>query len=335
MKRYILLALSVVLALTLLCSCSNVNIKDVSVIATVNGEDIPKAEYDYFLLFAKQSILATASAAQDNEEFWTTTEIDGKKAEDLAKETALEDAISYTLLAQEASKQGISADAEAAKEQISSALSSEYSQMLITQYGLTEEGVSGVLKKLYLESALLQKLEAEGTIDVSEENLKSIYENNFRTIKHILISFTDSETGETVYTDAEALDLANKTITRINSGESFDSVMNEVSTDPGLETSPNGYTFTNNGTMVAPFEQKAFELEIDEISAPVATPYGYHILKREPLISFEDFLAENNNDISVISIILEEEYVSKCVEGLKANSKIERNENNYKKVSLY
>ena len=333
MKKFILTALSILLVLALFCSCSLMNIKDVSVVATVNGEGIPTVEYDYFLLFAKQSILATASAAQDTEEFWTTTEIDGKKAEDLAKETALEDAITYTLIAQKARELGISADTSEAKQQISTALSSDYSQMLIQQYGLEEEGVSGVLEKLYLESMLIQKFESEGTIDVSEENIKKVYDDNFRTIKHILISFTDDTTGETLYTDAEALDLANKTIDRINSGESFDVVMNEVSTDPGLETAPNGYTFTNNGTMVAPFEESAFSLEIGEISKPVATSYGYHILKREPLIAYEDFI--NENDPSSVAFIIEDEYMAKFTEEIKTNAKIERNDDIYNKVSVY
>ena len=333
MKKLILSALSIILVLALFCSCSLFNIKDVSVIATVNGEEIPSIEYDYFLLFAKQSILATVNGATDTKDFWATTEIDGKKAEDLAKETALEDLITYTLIGQKARELGLSIDTPEAKEQISTAVSSDYTQMLINQYGLDKEGVSRVLEKILLESFLIEKLEKEGTIDVSEENIKKVYDDNFRTIKHILISYTDPTTGETVLTEQEALELANKTIARINSGENFDAVMNEVSTDPGLETAPNGYTFTNNGTMVAPFEETAFSMEIGEISEPVATPYGYHILKREPLISYDNFIAEN--DPASINRIIEGEYITNLTTELKGTATIERNDSVYNKVSLY
>ena len=331
MKK-IISTLSLLLVCIMLCSCSAFQVKNISVIASVNGEDISLEEYNYFLLFAKQSILAGANATEDSKEFWTTTDIDGKNAAALAKENALDEAVKYTLIAQKAKAMGISADTSEAKEQISAALSN--ADAFVQQYGLSREIMSTILEKFYLESMLLQKEAENGVLDGSEENLKKTYEENFRTIKHILFSLTDPETGEERFDQVQAYDLAKNAIDMINSGEySFDEIMNRYSMDPGLSSSPNGYTFTNNGTMVAPFEEAAFELEIGEISQPVVTSYGCHVLKREALLSYEEYL--ELNDITTISSIIEEAYLSELVAELKSKAAIERNDKVFGKVALY
>lgn len=331
MKKLLLSCLALLLILSLLCSCTAFKITDVSVVATANGEDILTEEFDYFLLFAKQSILANAGATADSKEFWETTEIDGKNAGDLAKENALNDAINYTLIAQKARAMGISTDTPEAREQISSALSS--AKEFSAQYGISEDALKSVINKLYLESQLIRVMEEKGEIDVSEENLKNVYEKNFRTIKHILYSLTDPETNSQFYTEEEAYQMAVHAIDLINSGENFDDIMKSSSMDPGLANSPDGYTFTNNGTMVAPFETAAFKLEIGQISEPVPTSYGCHVLKREPLVDFEVF--SQTQDVNTLYAMIEEDYIENLVSELKAQSTIEKNEKSFNKISLY
>ncbi len=332
MKKIILSTLSLLLVFILFCSCSAIQVKNISVIATVNGEDILLEEYNYYLLFAKESILAGAGATEDSKEFWTTTDIDGKNAADLAKENALDEAVKYTLIAQKAKAMGLSADTPEAKEQINAALAN--ADVFTEQYGLSKETLTIILEKFYLESALLQKQAESGDLDLSEETLKKTYEENFRTIKHILFSTTDAETDEQIYDEAQVYEMATTAIDMINSGESdFDTLMNNVSMDPGLASAPNGYTFTNNGTMVATFENAAFALEIGEISQPVPSSYGYHILKRESLLPYEEYIT--SNDITSISSIIEEAYLTGVVNELKAESTIERNDKVYDKVELY
>lgn len=323
--------LSLLLVCILLCSCGAFQVKNVSVIASVNGEDILEEEFNYFLLVAQQTILANAGESALAEDFWTTTEIDGKTAGELAKENALDEAIKYTLISQKAKALGLSAETGEATEQISAALSS--AQTLIDQYGLSKDAIKSVLQKLYLESMMLQKFADDGEIDISEENLRKTYEENFRTVKHILISLTDPNDGSEMYTSEEAYQMAVFAKDQLDNGEDFDELMNSVSMDPGLTQAPDGYTFANNGTMVASFETAAFSIEIGEISDIVPSSYGYHILKREPLISYEKFL--ETNDVSSISAIIELSYEDNLVNELKSQSTIERNEKVYEKVSLY
>lgn len=82
--------------------------------------------------------------------------------------------------------------------------------------------------------------------------------------KHILV---DDE--------AVANDIYNKAV----SGQDFDALVNEFNIDPGMKQNPDGYVFTY-GQMAEPFEKAAFALNYGEISKPVKTDFGYHIIKR-------------------------------------------------------
>ncbi len=332
MRKTLFKILSFCLAVALLTSCSAFTVKDVSSVATVNGEEILTEEFEYYLLIAKQNILTSAGAAEDSKEFWETTDIGGKNAADLAKETALDDAITTTLIAQKARELGISADTSEAKKQISSVLAS--ADDIISTYGITESGLRSSLEKYYLSANLMQQLAEDGKLDISEEALRKTYEENFRTIKHILFSMTDPQTNETLYTLEETEKMALYAKDQITkNGADFDELMNSSSMDPGLQTNPGGYTFTNDGSMVPQFETAAFELEIGEISDVVLTSYGSHILKREPLLSYDEYVSLNGN--SSISMILERAYEQELSAEYKASSKIERNDKVYNSLKLY
>jgi parvulin-like peptidyl-prolyl isomerase len=73
----------------------------------------------------------------------------------------------------------------------------------------------------------------------------------------------------------EAQDL----IKKLADGESFEELAQKFSKCPsgkqGGDLGPFG-----KGQMVAPFEEAAFALEPGEISQPVQTQFGYHLIKR-------------------------------------------------------
>lgn len=93
--------------------------------------------------------------------------------------------------------------------------------------------------------------------------------------------------------------LANEIYEKAVAGENFDALIETYNIDPGMKQNPDGYVFTK-GQMVEPFEKAAFELGYGEISKPVKTDFGYHIIKR----SDDDSKAETEIALGEIANIL-------------------------------
>jgi peptidyl-prolyl cis-trans isomerase C len=78
-----------------------------------------------------------------------------------------------------------------------------------------------------------------------------------------------------VENEHEALDLQKKLI----DGESFESLAKQFSKCPSGKQGGSLGNF-GKGQMVEPFETAAFALNAGEVSGPVRTQFGYHLIKR-------------------------------------------------------
>lgn len=67
---------------------------------------------------------------------------------------------------------------------------------------------------------------------------------------------------------------------RLRKGESFDKLAKDLSIDRGSGKRGGDLGFFGRGVMVKPFEVASFNLEKNQISEPVKTEFGYHIIKR-------------------------------------------------------
>ena len=92
-------------------------------------------------------------------------------------------------------------------------------------------------------------------------------------------------------------ELANEVIGKLKAGEGFEDLALEYSNDGSKEMGGN-LGFFGRGQMVAPFEDSAFSLAIGEISEPVESEFGFHVIKvNEKIEEKESSLEDNKEDI--------------------------------------
>ena len=93
-------------------------------------------------------------------------------------------------------------------------------------------------------------------------------------VSHILIS---SETRPEEEALARALEVRQRLL---DDPASFDALVEEYSEDPGKASNGGRYPRVERGQMVKPFEEMAFSMQTPgEISEPVKTTYGYHVIR--------------------------------------------------------
>lgn len=103
--------------------------------------------------------------------------------------------------------------------------------------------------------------------------------------QHILIRAQGSplplKPGEKDLTDAEALAKAQDLKKKIDAGADFAKLAQDESDDTQTAQKGGDLGFFHHGQMVPTFEQAAFALNVGQVSDPVKTPFGYHIIKVE------------------------------------------------------
>jgi|TARA_Y100000780_G_scaffold117960_1_gene106220 foldase protein PrsA len=75
---------------------------------------------------------------------------------------------------------------------------------------------------------------------------------------------------------SEAIEILDK----IKNGEKFGKMARQFSTDSGSAKRDGSLGYFGRGKMVKEFENAAFTLQAGQISEPIKTQYGYHIIKR-------------------------------------------------------
>jgi peptidyl-prolyl cis-trans isomerase SurA len=111
-----------------------------------------------------------------------------------------------------------------------------------------------------------------------EELLKKAYQRTLSEINawHILISLPQDPSPEDTL---QAWDKAMDVRERILKGELFEQVARGASDDQSVKMNGGNLGYFTAFQMIMPFEDAAYSLKKGEVSNPVRTPYGYHIIK--------------------------------------------------------
>ena len=266
MKRSLALAAAALAAVTLVAAgCGGSDEVPTNAVAVVDGSSITRASLDDLLTRAKLSYAAQKRSFP--------------KAGTSEYQTLQTQAVAYLVqrqeYASEAEKLGIHVkDTQIAKKvdqvrkQYFSDNQAKFVQGLKAQ-GYTEATLREEIRSQLLTEGIYDKVTAAAK--VTDADVKSYYAKNkanysvpeSRAVRHILVK-----------TKAEA----DRIRAELVSGGDFAALAKANSLDPGSKDQ-GGKLTVSKGQTVPPFDKAAFSLETNEVSQPVKTQFGYHIIQ--------------------------------------------------------
>lgn len=167
------------------------------------------------------------------------------------------------ILAQEARSRGLQSNPEVASQ-------------LKTQ---EDSLLANVMYQQLIQSATPSEAELKATYEARKAQLEQV------KARHILVRFQGSRVAlrkdQKELTDAEALAKAQALRERIVKGEDFAAVAKAESDDTATGAKGGDLGTMSRGRMIPEFEKAVFDLKPGEISEPVKTPFGYHIVQMQ------------------------------------------------------
>src|SRR5690625_4941029 len=202
---------------------------------------------------AESEVIAETSAGTiTKDEFY-------QELKDRYGDIVLEEMITFDVLSENytVDEEEIDQEVETAKEQLG-----EQFDMFQQHKRINDEEA----KRKMMQLNLMQEAVASEDIDITDEQLREAYERQSYEIEaqHILV-----EEEQTAWEVKEKIDAV----------EDFDELARDYSTDSSNADDGGWLGYFSAGSMVAEFEDAAFVMEAGDISDPVETSYGYHIIK--------------------------------------------------------
>ncbi len=139
------------------------------------------------------------------------------------------------------------------------------------------DGVSryenSLIQKRYYERMVIDRIVSASDI---EEFL--VNQRLEMTASHILISYRDVN-PRVQRSKEEALSLAQQISGQLNDGADLAKLADSLSDDPTVKHNQGNLGSFSWGQMVEPFQNAVWSLTVGEISKPVETRYGYHVIR--------------------------------------------------------
>lgn len=278
------------------------------IVATIDGRDVTWDEYFYWL--------SSGAASVENYMLQMAFYGDGASWEDPWGDDPDEDFFDYVIYSAEenikpfaviegiAKEYGVELD-EAGQQNLADQLAQhrveavgeegtdeEYAEYLRTVEHMRYETLETLMRDSALYQAGFTAIYGENGAKVTDEDAMAwLEESGTMRANHILRLTMDMDTGEALDEDAAAQKEAEAAaiaaqLQAIEDPEELLARLAELKEqwdeDSGKEANPDGYVF-GEGEMVEPFETATKNLRDYQVSDPVKTEFGYHVIVRLPL----------------------------------------------------
>jgi parvulin-like peptidyl-prolyl isomerase len=262
---YLFLTFAVVLALAGCGGSSDTASLQADDVAVAGGTPVTKEQFQSLMARAQKSYVANKRAFPKP----------GSTEYEQLKGQAVVFLIQRAELSQEADDLGIDisdskvdAKIEQLKKQYYGGSEQRYLSAL-KQQGLTEDQAKDEIRVQLVSEALYNKITKD--VKVTDSEIKSYYDTHksqyqqpqSRDVRHILV---------------QKKALADQLYSQLKSGGNFAALAKKYSKDPG--SAANGGKLTvSKGQTVPEFDKTTFQLKTGQLSQPIKTQYGYHIIQ--------------------------------------------------------
>ncbi|WP_297425715.1 peptidylprolyl isomerase [Clostridium sp.] len=255
-----------------------------TVLATVGNEKITKGDLD------KQ--IGPQLKQQFGDDYETNDKVKDQVKQ--AKQKGLDSLVTQKVLLQEATILNLKPSDDDLNKKVDDQINQYKTQYpeegqfesVLQQNGLTEDQLRSMLKDQLVMQAVQDNILKD--VAVTDDEVQTYYNENKdskytqgagATASHILIAEKASD-GKTVDFDA-SLKKANEIKAKLDAGADFATLAKENSADPGSKDKGGslGFVAYNSTDLVPEFMNGFKNLKEGEISAPVKSQYGYHIIK--------------------------------------------------------
>jgi peptidyl-prolyl cis-trans isomerase C len=171
------------------------------------------------------------------------------------------------------------------------------------------------LRELYFENVLKASVTDADARKIYDDQVKLLKPEEEVSARHILVETED---------EAKALK------EKLDKGADFAQLAKENSKDPGSKDDGGNLGYFGHGQMVPQFEGIVFKLKKGEVSDPVKTQFGWHLIKLEDRRTKQPPAFEIVKDRIVQSLLLQK--AQKTAMELRAKAKIELVDDEIKKA---
>jgi foldase protein PrsA len=179
--------------------------------------------------------------------------------------------------------------------------------------GLSEDDVKQALREQIILDKALEK-----RVTITPAQVKAYFDKNHG-------AFDKPEQIKARHVLVKDLPTADKVEAALKAGQPFDAVAKQYSTDPGSKDKGGELGYFRRGQMVPAFDKAAFTMKPGEISPPVKSPFGYHIIQVEAVQPGVKATLENSTPRITEMLRQQQEapLIQPFLQGLQQSAKIE------------